>query len=101
MPPACSACDDGHEPAHNVGMRHSSDHPPPYENQGLWRQQVQLARGHWRREEAAGTVRSAGWWESVTVTWAPAPASEHRPPEHRPAVLQRAFAAAADVIVPL
>ena len=62
---------------------------------------MQLARGHWRREEASGTVRSAGWWESVTLTWAPAPASEHRPPEHRPAVLQRAFAAAADVIVPL
>jgi len=82
-------------------MRHSSDHPPPYENQGLWRQQVQLARGHWRREEAAGTVRSAGWWESMTVTWAPAPVLEQRPPEHRPAVLQRALAVAADVIAPL
>ena len=101
MPSARSACDDGHESAHNVGMRHSSDHPPPYGNQGLWRQQVQLARGHWRREEAAGTVRSAGWWESMTVTWSPAPAPEHRLPEHRSAVLQRALAVAADMIAPL
>lgn len=62
---------------------------------------MQLARGHWRREEAGGTVRSAGWWESMTVTWAPAPALEQRPPEHRPAVLQRALAVAADVITPL
>ena len=49
-----------------------------------------------RREEAAGTIRSAGWRESVTVTWAPAPA-----PDRRPAVLQRALGAAADVIAPL
>ena len=25
---------------------------------GLWRQQVQLSWGHWRREEAAGAIRS-------------------------------------------
>jgi hypothetical protein len=37
----------------------------------------------------------------MTVTWAPAPALEQRPPEHRPAVLERALAVAADVIAPL
>jgi hypothetical protein len=75
-------------------MRDASGHP--HENQGHWRQQVRLSRGHWRREEAVGAIRSAGWWESVTVTWLPAPASGRRP-----AVLQRALAAAADVIAPL
>jgi hypothetical protein len=67
----------------------------PHENPGLWRQQVQLSRGHWRSEEAAGAIRSAGWWESVTITWSPTPA-----PGRRPAVLQHALAAA-DVIAPL
>ena len=67
-----------------------------HESQELWRQQVQLSRGHWRREDAAGAIRSAGWWESVTVTWSPAPA-----PERRPAPLQRALATAADMIVPV
>ena len=81
--------------AHNVHMRDASGHSPP-QNQGLWQQQVQLSRGHWRREDAAGAIRSAGWWESVTVTWSPAPA-----PDRRPAVLQRALAAAADVIAPV
>ena len=57
---------------------------------------MQLSRGHWRREEAAGSVRSAGWWESVTITWSPEPA-----PGRRPAALQRALAAAADVVAPL
>jgi hypothetical protein len=75
-------------------MRDVSGHP--HESQGLWRQHVQVSRGHWRREEAAGAIRSAGWWESVTVTWSPAPA-----PERRPTVLQRALAAAADVIAPV
>jgi hypothetical protein len=68
----------------------------PRDDQGLWPRQVQLSRGHWRREDAAGTIRSAGWWESVTVTWSPAPA-----PGHRPAVLPRALAAAAEVIAPV
>jgi hypothetical protein len=77
-------------------MRDAADPSPPYESPRLWRQQVQLARGHWRREEAAGSGRSAGWWESVTVTWSPAPA-----PERRAAVAQRALAAAADIIAPL
>jgi hypothetical protein len=80
--------------AHNMNMRDASGHP--HENQGLWRQQVQLSRGYWRREEAAGAIRSAGWWESVTITWSPASA-----PGRRPAMLQRALAAAADVITPL
>jgi hypothetical protein len=77
-------------------MRDASGHSLPRDNQGLWRQQVQLSRGHWRREDAAGAIRSAGWWESVTVTWSPAPA-----PDRRPAVLQRALAAAADVLAPV
>ena len=81
---------------HNVPMRDASGHSLPGDNQGLWQRQVQLSRGHWRREDAAGAIRSAGWWESVTVTWSPAPA-----PDRRPAVLQRALAAAADMIAPV
>jgi hypothetical protein len=82
--------------AHNGHMRDASGHSLPGDNRGLWQhQQVQLARGHWRREDAAGAMRSAGWWESVTVTWSPAPA-----PDGRPAALQRALAAAADMIAP-
>ena len=77
-----------------MDMRDASGHPR--ETQRLWRQQVQLSRGHWRREEAAGAIRSVGWWESVTITWSPAPT-----PGRQPAVLQRAMAAAADVIAPL
>jgi hypothetical protein len=57
---------------------------------------MQLSRGHWRREDAAGAIRSVGWWESVTVTWSPAPA-----PDRRPAVLQRTLAAAAGMIAPV
>jgi hypothetical protein len=82
--------------AHNVPMRDASGHSLPSDNQGLWQRQVQLSRGHWRREDAAGATRSAGWWESVTVTWSLAPA-----PDRRPAVLQRALAAAADMIAPV
>jgi hypothetical protein len=77
-----------------MDMRDVSGHPD--ESQGLWRQQVQLARGHWQREEAAGAIRSAGWWESVTITWSAVPA-----PGRRPAALRRTLAAAADVIAPL
>jgi hypothetical protein len=76
-------------------MRGASGHSLPGDDQGLWQRQVQLSRGHWRREDAAGAVRSAGWWESVTVTWSPAPA-----PDRRPAV-QRALVTAADMIVPV
>ena len=76
-------------------MQDASGRSLPRDNQGLW-QQVQLSRGHWRREDAAGAIRSAGWWESVTVTWSPAPA-----PDRRPAMLQRALAAAADIIGPV
>ena len=82
--------------AHNGPMRDASGHSLPGDNQGLWQQQVQLSRGHWRRDDAAGAIRSAGWWESVTVTWSLAPA-----PDRRPAVLQRALAAAADMIAPV
>jgi hypothetical protein len=82
-------------PAHNVDMRDTSGHFLAGHNQDLW-QQVQLSRGHWRREDAAGAIRSAGWWESVIVTWSPAPA-----PDRRPAVLQRALAAVADMIAPV
>ena len=49
-------------------------------SQGLWQHQVQLARGHWRHEDAAGAIRSAGWRESVTVIWSPALAPDRRPP---------------------
>jgi hypothetical protein len=56
---------------------------------------VQLSRGHWRREEADGAIRSAGWWEAVTVTWSPAAA-----PGHRPRLWHRALAAAVDTIAP-
>jgi hypothetical protein len=65
-------------------------------NQGLGQQQVQLSRGHWRRQDAAGAIRAAGWWESVTVTWSPAPA-----PDRRPAALQRTLEAAAGLIAPV
>lgn len=68
----------------------------PGDNRGLWQQQVRLARGHWRREDAAGAIRTAGWQESVTVTWSPAPV-----PDRRPAMLQRTLAAAADMIAPV
>jgi hypothetical protein len=66
------------------------------DNQGLWQQQMQLSWGHWRRQDAAGAIRSAGWWESVTVTWSPAPA-----PDRRPAVLRRTLEAAAGMIAPV
>jgi hypothetical protein len=82
--------------AHNGPMPYASGHSLPGDSEGLWQQQVQLSRGHWRRADAAGAIRSAGWWESVTVTWSAAPA-----PDRRPAVLQRALAAAADVIAPV
>src|SRR6516162_2091298 len=80
---------------HNVYMQDASGRSLPRDNQGLW-QQVQLSRGHWRREDAAGAIRSAGWWESVTVTWSPAPV-----PDRRPAVLQRTLGAAAGMIAPV
>jgi hypothetical protein len=93
---SCLTGDDGHKLAHTVDMRDASGHSPHPENQGFWQPQVQLSRGHWRREDAAGAVRSAGWWESVTVTWSPAPAAERRP-----GVLLRALAAAADMAAPV
>ena len=82
--------------AHNVYMQDASGRSLLRDNQGLWQQQVQLARGHWRRQDAAGAIRSAGWWESVTVTWSPAPS-----PDRRPAVLQRTLEAAAGMIAPV
>lgn len=85
----------GTSPAHNVPMRDASGHPLPGDNRGLW-PQVQLSRGRWRREDAAGAISSAGWWESVTVTWSPAPA-----PGRRPAIVPRVVSAAADVIAPV
>jgi hypothetical protein len=82
--------------AHNVSMHDASGRAPLPDNQGHWQQQVQLSRGHWRREDAAGAIRSAGWWESVTVTWSPAPT-----PARRPAMLQRTLEAAAGMIAPV
>lgn len=56
---------------------------------------MRLSRGHWR-EEGPGAVHSAGWWESVTITWSPAPGGERRP-----AGVRRALATAAEMITPL
>jgi hypothetical protein len=77
-------------------MHDASGHPLPHDSQRLCQQQVQLARGHWRRQDAAGATRSAGWWESVTVTWSRAPA-----PDRRPAMLHRTLEAAAEMIAPV
>ena len=80
---------------HNAYMHDASGRSLPHDSQRLW-QQVQLSRGHWRHQDASGAIRSAGWWESVTVTWSPAPA-----PDRRPAVLRRTLEAAADMIAPV
>jgi hypothetical protein len=77
-------------------MHDDSGHPLPGDYRGLWPPRVLLSRGHWRREDAAGVITSAGWWESVTMTWPPAPA-----PDRRPAVLPRVMSAAADIIAPV
>jgi hypothetical protein len=82
--------------AHNVSMHDASGRSPLPDNQGPWQQQVHLSRGHWRHQDASGAIRSAGWWESVTVTWPPAPA-----PDRRPAMLQRTLEAAAGIIAPV
>jgi len=82
--------------AQNVYMRDGSGHSLPRNDRGLWQQQVRLSRGHWRREDAAGAITSAGWWESVTMTWPPAPA-----PGRRPAILRRVAPAVAGVIAPV
>src|SRR5215471_14341381 len=77
-------------------MRSSSHHSWAQGSHRLWlEQRVQLSRGHWRREEADGAIRSAGWWEAVTVTWSPAAT-----PGHRPHLWHRALAAAVDTIAP-
>ena len=77
-------------------MRGSSGHGREHGAQWLrLEQRVQMSRGHWRREEADGAIRSAGWWEAVTVTWSPAATPGHRPP-----LWHRALAAAVDTIAP-
>jgi hypothetical protein len=79
-----------------VVMRGSSRHSWVHGSQRLGlEQRVQLSRGHWRRDEADGAIRSAGWWEAVTVTWSPAAA-----PGRRPRLWHRALAAAVDTIAP-
>jgi hypothetical protein len=70
-------------------LRAGGSRPP------LLQQRVQFARGHWRREEESGAVRSAGWWEAVSVTWSPAAT-----PGHRPGLWHRALAIAVDTITP-
>jgi|SRR5262245_3235223 len=81
---------------HNVVMRDRGSHPRIDSSQRLWREKrVQIARGHWRRDEAGGAIRSAGWWEAVTVTWSPAATPGHRPP-----LWHRTLAAALDTIAP-
>jgi hypothetical protein len=80
-----------------VGMRDSNPMPADMAGQGPWQEQhVQFARGHWRREEHAGAIRSAGWWESVTVTWRPAATRPRRSP-----LLAHALATAWETIGPL
>jgi hypothetical protein len=77
-------------------MRDRSSHPRIDSSQRLWlEKRVQISRGHWRRDEAGGIIRSTGWWEAVTVTWSPAATSGHRPPFWR-----RTLAAALDTIAP-
>ena len=79
---------------HNGLMRGINEDTWAAAGQGLERS-VQIARGQWRREEQGGAVRSAGWWESVTVTLSPSATSS------RPAsLLRRALGSAVDVIVP-
>ncbi len=81
---------------HNAYMHDASGPSLPRDSQRLRQQQVQLSRGRWRHQDASGAIRSAGWWESVTVTWSPAPA-----PDRRPAVLRRTLEAAAGMIAPV
>lgn len=77
-------------------MRGSKGSPRVHGGHRLWlEQQVQLSRGQWRREEADGAIRSAGWWEAVTVTWSPAAA-----PAQRPRLWHRALATAVETIAP-
>ncbi len=65
---------------HIVVMRGAKDQSRKGGSHRLWLEQhVQLSRGHWRREEGAGAIRSAGRRESVTVTWLPATTPERRP----------------------
>jgi len=65
---------------HSVVRRGAKDQPRTRGSYRLWLEQhVQLARGHWRREEGAGAIRSAGWRESVTVTWLSTTTPERRP----------------------
>jgi hypothetical protein len=76
-------------------MRGGADHPRARGAQERrLEQRVQFSRGHWRQEQA-GAIRSAGWWESVTVTWSPAAA-----PERGPRLLHRALASAFDALAP-
>jgi hypothetical protein len=76
-----------------------SDHSRAHGSQRpLLEQRVQFSRGHWHREEAEGAVRSAGWWEAVSVTWSPAAAPA---PAHRPRLWHRALATAIDAITPV
>jgi hypothetical protein len=78
-----------------VGMRGSKVMPAHLAGQGRWLERVQVARGHWRREEQAGAIRSTGWWESVTVTWSPAAAPLSGSPW-----LHRALATALETLGP-
>ena len=61
-----------------VGMRGSETMPAHPAGQDRWLERVQVARGHWRRQEQGGAISSAGWWESVTVTWSPAATAPSR-----------------------
>jgi hypothetical protein len=77
-------------------MRGNSGHPGAHGSSQLrLEQRVQFSRGHWRYEAEAGAIRSAGWWESVTVTCSPAATPEQRPP-----LWHRALAVAVDAIAP-
>jgi hypothetical protein len=95
-PPGRSLVTRDRNLAHNVSMHDASGRGRARDSQGHWQQQVHLSQGHWRHQDASGAIRSAGWWESVTVTWPPAPA-----PDRRPAMLQRTLEAAAGMIAPV
>ena len=69
--------------------------PSHLAGQGRWLERVQVARWHWRRDEQTGGIRSAGWWESVTVTWTPAATPPSRCPW-----LHRALATAVETLGP-
>ena len=69
--------------------------PAHLAGQGRWLERVQVARGYWRHEGQPGAIRSAGYWESVTVTRTPAATPPSRSPW-----LHRALATVVEALGP-